>query len=85
MKMCNVLNPFIDWQNVLEEGSRKWKSKKMMSVICRLVLSSTVYNIWRAINEIKHHGRPKTEEQILRSIFWEVRSKISSKCNFKKN
>jgi hypothetical protein len=48
------------------------------------VLSSTVYGIWRARNEIKHHDQPKTEEQILKLIFGEVRSKISGKGSFKK-
>jgi hypothetical protein len=85
MKRCNISNPFLDWQNVVEEGSRKWISKKLSSVLCRLVLSSSVYNIWRARNEIKHNGSPKTEEQIIRSIFWEVRTRISGKGNFKKN
>jgi hypothetical protein len=70
---------------VQEEGSRKWISKKLSSVLCRLVLSSSVYNVWRARNEIKHNGRPKTEERILGSIFWEVRTRISAKGNFKKN
>ncbi|XP_062143702.1 uncharacterized protein LOC133851346 isoform X1 [Alnus glutinosa] len=51
----------------------------------KLVLSSTVYGIWRARNETKYHGKPKTEEQILKIIFWEVRSRISGKGKFKKN
>jgi len=49
---------------MINEGCRKWKSKSMMGVLCRLVLSSTVYGIWRARNETKYHGKPKTEEQI---------------------
>ncbi|XP_062145452.1 uncharacterized protein LOC133852713 [Alnus glutinosa] len=85
MKRRNFSNPLLDWQNVVEECSRKCISKKLKSVLCRLVLSSSVYNIWRARNEIKHNGRPKTEEQILRSIFPEVRTRISGKGNFKKN
>jgi hypothetical protein len=70
---------------MINEGCRKWKSKSMMGVLCRLVLSSTVYGIWRARNETKYHGKPKTEEQILKIIFWEVRSRISGKGKFKKN
>jgi len=42
-----------------------------------LILSSTVYGIWRARNEIRHNGHPRTEEQILKAILWEVRSRIS--------
>jgi hypothetical protein len=45
-----------------------------------------VYGIWRAKNAIKHNNRqPKIEEQILKSIFWEVRSQILGKGKFKKN
>jgi hypothetical protein len=28
--------------------------------LCRLVLSSTVYNLRRSRNDIKHNGHPKT-------------------------
>jgi len=54
---------------VQEEGSRKWISKKLSSVLCRLVLSSSVYNIWRARN-----GLPLSimEDQTLRSRFLEA-------------
>jgi hypothetical protein len=30
------------------------------------------------------HGRPKTEEQLLRLIYWEIQSRISSKGKFTK-
>jgi hypothetical protein len=50
-----------------------------------LVLSSKVYGVWRARNETKYHGQPKIEEQILKMIFWEARSRISGKGKFKKN
>jgi len=38
-------------------GRRSWKSKSMVDVLSRLVLSSTVYNLWRARNELKHKGQ----------------------------
>jgi hypothetical protein len=59
--------------------------KTMMGVLCRLVLSSTIYSLWRARNEINYHGHLKTKEQILKKILWEVRSKNSGKGKFKKN
>jgi hypothetical protein len=76
--------PPLVWQVLINEGCRNWKSKSMMDVLCRLVLRSTVYGIWRAKNEIKHHGQPKTEESILKLICWEVGSRISGKRSFKK-
>jgi hypothetical protein len=36
-------------------------------------------------NEIKVLGHPKTEEQILRSVFWEVQKRISGKGKFIKD
>jgi hypothetical protein len=42
--------------------------KALMGVLCRLILSSSVYGIWCARNAIKY-GQPKTEEQILKTIF----------------
>jgi hypothetical protein len=54
----------------------------MLAVLCRLVLSSTVYHIWQGRNAIKFQGRILTEEQILRRIYWEVCSRISGKGKF---
>jgi hypothetical protein len=44
----------------------------MRWVLCRLVLSATVYEIWKARNIVRHGGQIKSEEQILKSIIWEV-------------
>jgi hypothetical protein len=49
------------------------------------VLSATVYKIWKARTAIRHGGQIKTEEQILKSIIWEVRYRVSEKRSFKKN
>jgi hypothetical protein len=54
MQRCNDLAPSLDWQRVLNDGCRTWKKKTMAGVLCRLVLSSVVYNIWKARNAIKY-------------------------------
>jgi hypothetical protein len=77
MQICYSLAPPSDWSEIINVGCRKWKSKSMEGILCRLILSSTVYGIWRARNEIRHNGHPRTEEQILKAILWEVRSRIS--------
>jgi hypothetical protein len=66
-------------------GRRSWKSKSMVDVLSRLVLSSTVYNLWPARNELKHKGQQKTEEHVLKVVIWEVCSRISRKWGFKKS
>jgi hypothetical protein len=68
MQRCNLMTPSSDWQEVINEGSKKWKTKSMLGVFCRLILSSIVYGIWRARNEVKYNGQPRTEEQILKTI-----------------
>jgi hypothetical protein len=48
-------------QDVIGVGCRKSKLKSMVDV----------YNLWCAINEIKHSGQPKPDEHILKMIdFW---------------
>jgi hypothetical protein len=43
-----------------------------------------VYHLWRARNKIRHHGKPKTEKELLRLIYWEIRYRISGKGKFTK-
>jgi len=64
---CNALNPPNVWDDLIEEGCSHWKTKSVLGVTCKLVLS--VYGIWKARNEIKFGGQPRTEEQILKMIF----------------
>jgi len=40
MERCNIPNPPNDWEDILEEGCRSWKTKAMRGVLCRLVLSA---------------------------------------------
>jgi hypothetical protein len=84
MQRCPGLACSLVWQDVLNEECRNWKKKTMLGVLCRLVFGSTVYSIWRARNEIRFHGHPKSEEQILKLIFWEVRTRITCKGKFMK-
>jgi hypothetical protein len=84
MQRCSPLAPPSDWSVIIRDGCKNWKSKSMEGIVYRLILSSPVYGIWRARNEIKHHGQSRTEEQILKSIFWEVRTRISGRGCFKK-
>jgi hypothetical protein len=84
MHRCNIAAPVFDWPSVIATGCVQWKTKRLRGVLCRLALSSVVYHLWKARNEIRHQGRPKTEEQLLRLIYWEIRSRISGKGRFLK-
>jgi len=74
----------LDWQVMLIEGCRNWKKKTMLGVLCRLVFGFAMYGLWKARNAIQYCGVPSFEEQILKRIFWEVRTRISGKGSFKK-
>jgi len=77
MQRCNPLAPPSDWLEIVNDGCSKWKSKTLEGVLCWLILSSTAYGTWRARNEIRHNRHLRTEEQILKAIFWEVQYRIS--------
>jgi hypothetical protein len=47
------LNPQLDWQGVMEEACSTWRTKNLLAVICRLILSSVVYNLWQTRNEFR--------------------------------
>jgi hypothetical protein len=70
MQNCPGLACSHVWQDVLSEGCNNWKKKTLLGVLCRLIFGSVVYNIWRARNEVRFLGHPKSEEQILKLIFW---------------
>jgi hypothetical protein len=82
MTRCIVANPPIIWEDILQLGCSSWKCNTLKSLLCRLALGSTVYNIWCTRNEIKHAGHPSTEEQILKKVLWEVRARVAGKGKF---
>jgi hypothetical protein len=43
-----------------------------------------VYHLGCTRNELKHSGQPSTEEQLMKKILWEVRSRLSGKGKFPK-
>jgi hypothetical protein len=56
----------------------------MLGVLCRLIFGFAIHGLWKARNAIRFCGVPYTEEQILKRIFWDVRTWISGKGSFKK-
>jgi hypothetical protein len=62
---------------------QSWNGAKLEVYLCRLVFDSIVYNIWRNRKTISYINHPKTEEQLLKQIVWEVKIRILSKGKFK--
>jgi hypothetical protein len=47
LSRCNVSNPPNAWIDILRLGGSDWKKKTMHGNLCRLVLSSSVYHLWK--------------------------------------
>ena len=62
-----------------------WKGKGLKAVLCTLVLSATVYNLWGERNNIKHGHQLMTEERIIQKVRWEVRTRVLPKGCFKRS
>lgn len=84
MQRCNILYSPTSWDDMVTVGCADWKDKSILGTSCRLILSSTVYGIWRERNVTKFGGQPKTEKQILKFIFWEIWCRISGRGKFSK-
>ncbi|XP_059446512.1 uncharacterized protein LOC132178068 [Corylus avellana] len=85
MHRCHENNSPIIWDEVLKLGISKWGTKTLKGLLCHLVLGSVIYNLWCTRNELKHSGHPISEEQILRKVLWEVRTRIAGKGKFSEN
>jgi hypothetical protein len=51
---CSVLNPPTFWDDVVFMGLQQWGGKTMKAYFCRLVFGSTIYNIWKNKNALRH-------------------------------
>ncbi|XP_059441594.1 uncharacterized protein LOC132173929 isoform X2 [Corylus avellana] len=82
MFRCKIDMPPVIWDDLVQLGCNKWGKNSLKCLICQLVLGSVVYNLWRTRNELRHDDVPKTEEQLLKQIFWEIRTRIAVKRGF---
>ena len=63
---------------------KEWKGKTMKAYLCRLVFASTIYNIWRNRNALKHNNNPCIKEKLIQRIRWEVRTGLLRKVDLKR-
>lgn len=64
METYVVLNPPTCWHDVVSLGLNEWRGKTMKAYIGSLVLGSSIYNIWRTGNALRHGNNPLAEEKI---------------------
>ncbi|XP_062147964.1 uncharacterized protein LOC133856896 [Alnus glutinosa] len=72
---CLITNVEVEWDKVAA-WSAVLKGKGLWNNLCKLCLGATVYNLWRQRNDLVHNNVPRTEENIVACIRWEVRSKM---------
>jgi hypothetical protein len=77
MVRCRLDSPLVIWNDIVQLGCNSWGKKSLHGLICRLVFGSVVYNIWHTRNDIRHDGVLKNKEQLLKHIFWEIRSRVA--------
>jgi hypothetical protein len=63
MLKCLVNPRCFGWDEVVKEGVKAWKGKKLHSNVCELALGATVYNIWKHPNNIKFCTRVNSERK----------------------
>jgi hypothetical protein len=83
MARCRVDNPPIIWDDIILMGCSNWGSKTLNPYFV-VWLWGLLYIIWCTRNEIQHAGHPITEEQILKKILWEVRTRVIGSRKFPK-
>jgi hypothetical protein len=74
MRRCDLVDPLTSWDDVLAGGLHQWRKNNLNGNIYMMVYGSTVYNISQNRYKTKHGSQPKTEEQVMQKIIWEVRT-----------
>jgi hypothetical protein len=82
MMRCRAANAYIVWDDIVQQRCNTWVQKSQKFLICRLVLGSTVYNLWLTRNKLILVGQPYTDKHILKNIVWDVRTRIARKGKF---
>jgi hypothetical protein len=45
MLKCLVIPIRFGWDEIVRDGEKNWKGKKLKSILCKLVFGAAVYNI----------------------------------------
>jgi hypothetical protein len=72
---CFISNPRKEWEDI--------KGKSIWTTLCKVCLGASIYHLWRQRNDLLHGNVPRTEEQIIAHIPWEVKKKIMARCRIK--
>ena len=76
-----VDDPLVIWEDVISWGITELKGKSLKVSLCKLAIGAVVYNILKLLNDLKQGNVLHTEDQILKRIDWEIRTKIKGVAN----
>jgi hypothetical protein len=68
-----------DWDEIVVWSVVGLKGNNMVSYVRKLCLGAAVYHLWLQRNAILHGKTPRTKEQIISRIRWEVRARVMAK------
>jgi hypothetical protein len=79
MSICLIPNPPIDWEEVVRLFVKDLQGTSLKANACRLSLAAVVYHLWRQRNALLHGNTPRTEEDIVSQVKWQVGSRLLAK------
>lgn len=68
LRSCLILDPCVEWDDVIQWSISGLKSGGLKSVLSKLSISAVVYHLWKQRNNLKHGNSPKLEEAIIARI-----------------
>jgi len=71
-----------NWDEVKDWGPKTLRGKSLKNCLGRLCFAAVVYHLWKQRNALLHGNNPRSEEDILAQIRWEVRARIMAQKHF---
>lgn len=75
----------VAWLDIVSLVSNFGRATTYGRALCKLCLSAAVYYLWWQRNALRHGSVPKSEEQLLHSVVWDVSNRINWKGKFCKS
>jgi hypothetical protein len=73
MASCMISDPEVEWEDVAAWSTNELKGEKPLYQSVQALFWATVYHLWRQRNDLMHYNAPRSEEQIMAHVQWEVR------------
>jgi hypothetical protein len=69
---------------VVSLGIRDWRSDSLSAILSKMSLAAVVYYIRLQRHAIHHGSTPRSENQILNAVNWDIKHRVFCKGRFKK-